>query len=226
MVSGVRDEHPDVAQQGPGLEQLSCRADALAPLVVEAQHGDQFVEEPERQAGDLAAVLGVLVGQLHQVFDRLAAEVAQVVERGARPAARLVEQHALAQRVVGEDHLVDAEHLDELFEDDRSSEDDVGTLGVDAGQGGAGVGVGCGDEPVDRLAHLVGGDALAVVGPHAAVQITPLGDGHRDDRLDRAGRADDGVVAGALDLEGERGEHGLRVLAAPFDVLGLQRLVR
>ena len=92
-----------------------------------------MVEQLQGQAGDVGRVLGLLVAQLGQVQDAAPRHVAQVVEGAALGALDGVEQHALAQRVVGDLDLVDGEGLEHALEDEGAGEDDVGAVGVEAG---------------------------------------------------------------------------------------------
>jgi len=146
----------------------------------------------------LLVVLGLLVAQLHQVQDAAARDVAQVVEGATARTLDRVEQDALTQRVLGHLELVDGEGLEHALEDEGAGEDDVGTVGVHAGDArplldarGAGEGLGHGPDLVAR-------DAEAVERAGSLGARRRLCD--RGDRLDGPRRTDRHLEAVGRDL--------------------------
>ncbi len=76
-------------------------------------------------------MLGAVVATIGELLHAASRRIVVFVELDHSLAAQGVEQESLAQRVVGEHERLQLEHVDETFEDQRTSEDDVGAVGFE-----------------------------------------------------------------------------------------------
>ena len=124
MVLGVRHDDADVGEQRGKLQIPS-------PLRLQLQLFFEFVEQHARQLCDVLRVLGAVVATIGELLHAASRRIVVFVELEHTLAAQGVEQESLAQCVVGEHERLQLEHVDETFEDQRTSEDDVGAVGLE-----------------------------------------------------------------------------------------------
>ena len=137
-----------------------------------------------------------------------------MVRRVTQPSGALqgVEQHALAQGIVADDEPLHPEHVDDLFEQQSTGQDDVGPLGIEPrnlAPLGHGVRLGqTGGDPPDVIgAELV---TIPALGRIAAAK----GDGDLGDGLGRARAGDGDLEFQLLGFVGERHQHRAHIAAA------------
>jgi hypothetical protein len=175
---------------------LASNLEQLLVCLIDLVEVTGGVEELHGEVRGVLRVVALGGGDRREVQDALVAQVPKVADRGPVPPAERVEQHALAEREVRDDHLVDVELFEDLFEHERAAEDDVGALRIEprhlrALLHGAGTG-----QRVDGVRELLRGQ-------HGSAdllrgRLTPQGTADLGEVHDRAGRSDGHLEAGLL----------------------------